>query len=216
VTRSRRPRAPRPSGRSWRGRSGPAGRTRRCRRHGPGRRSRPPASSPNWTPRASASSPTPSAARTRPVWRVLSGASLGTAPAGSVLIASLTATLLAGVQQNPAVPPEVSQKADVRLSSGAPFLSDGDLESALDKAGVTGETAAAIGCARCESRLRSSRSSRRRRCSFLSGSRLDSRHRRRPTPNTGHPISTARAVTTYRVGHPVRSSDSFPNAVARC
>jgi hypothetical protein len=89
-------------------RSGPAGRTRRCRRHGPGRRSRPPASSPNWTPRASASSPTPSAARTRPVWRVLSGASLGTAPAGSVLIASLTATLLAGVQQNPAVPPEVT------------------------------------------------------------------------------------------------------------
>jgi MFS family permease len=72
------------------------------------------------------------------------GASLGTALAGSVLIASLTATLLAGIEQNPAVPPEVSQKADVRLSSGVPFISDADLESALDEAGVTGDTAAAI------------------------------------------------------------------------
>ena len=72
------------------------------------------------------------------------GASLGTALAGSVLIASLTATLLAGIEQNPAVPPEVSQKADVQLSSGVPFISDADLESALDEAGVTGDTAAAI------------------------------------------------------------------------
>jgi MFS family permease len=85
------------------------------------------------------------------------GASLGTALAGSVLIASLTATLLAGIQQNPAVPPEVSRQADVRLSSGVPFVSDADLESALEQAGVTGETAAAIGDENATARLRALR-----------------------------------------------------------
>jgi hypothetical protein len=72
------------------------------------------------------------------------GASLGTALAGSVLIASLTASLMAGIQQNPAVPPEVRERADVRLASGVPFLSDADLESALAGAGVTEDAASAI------------------------------------------------------------------------
>ena len=72
------------------------------------------------------------------------GASLGTALAGSVLIASLTASLVAGIQENPAVPPEVRRKADVELSSGVPFLSDADAEAALEDAGVTGGTASAI------------------------------------------------------------------------
>jgi MFS family permease len=72
------------------------------------------------------------------------GASLGTALAGSVLIASLTASLVAGIQQNPAVPPEVRQQATVQLSSGVPFLSDADARSALEQAGVTGDTASAI------------------------------------------------------------------------
>jgi hypothetical protein len=64
------------------------------------------------------------------------GTSLGTALAGSVLIARLTATLLTGIQQNPAVPGSVSKQADVRPASGVPFLSDDDLGSALEKAGV--------------------------------------------------------------------------------
>jgi hypothetical protein len=72
------------------------------------------------------------------------GASLGTALAGSVLIASLTATLVAGIQQNPAVPPEVRQQAEVELSDGVPFLSDADTEAALEQAGVSGTTASAI------------------------------------------------------------------------
>jgi MFS family permease len=72
------------------------------------------------------------------------GASLGTALAGSVLIASLTATLVAGIQQNPAVPPEVRQQAELELSGGVPFLSDADAEAALEQAGVSGETASAI------------------------------------------------------------------------
>jgi hypothetical protein len=104
------------------------------------------------------------------------GASLGTALAGSVLIASLTATLLTGIDQNPAVPPEVRQRADVQLASGVPFLSDADLESALDEAGVTGERLRRSSgrtrrpaCARFEVRLPSSRSSPRWPCSSLGG-----------------------------------------------
>jgi MFS family permease len=72
------------------------------------------------------------------------GASLGTALAGSVLIASLTATVLTGIEENPAVPPEVSRQAQTQLSSGVPFVSDADLESALAEAGVSGATAEAI------------------------------------------------------------------------
>jgi len=72
------------------------------------------------------------------------GASLGTALAGSVLIASLTATLVAGIQENPAVPPEVRQQAELELSGGVPFMSDADVESALAEAGVSGATASAI------------------------------------------------------------------------
>ena len=72
------------------------------------------------------------------------GASLGTALAGSVLIASLTATLAAGIQQNPAVPQEVRQQAEVQLSAGVPFLSDADAEKAQEKAGVSDQATAAI------------------------------------------------------------------------
>jgi MFS family permease len=72
------------------------------------------------------------------------GASLGTALAGSILIASLTATLLTGIEQNPAVPPDVRERADVQLAGGVPFLSDADLRSALDTAGVEAGAAAAI------------------------------------------------------------------------
>jgi MFS family permease len=72
------------------------------------------------------------------------GASLGTALAGSVLIASLTATLLTGIEENPAVPQSVSQQATVELASGVPFISDADAEEALDAAGVEPEVAAAV------------------------------------------------------------------------
>jgi MFS family permease len=85
------------------------------------------------------------------------GASLGTALAGSVLIASLTATLVSGIQQNPAVPPEVRQQADLNLSSGVPFLSDADAASALEQAGVTGDTASAIVDENATARLRALR-----------------------------------------------------------
>ena len=67
------------------------------------------------------------------------GASLGTALAGSLLIAMLTASFLTGIEQNPAVPPEVAAQANVELAGGIPFISDADLEEALTNAGVSAE-----------------------------------------------------------------------------
>ena len=72
------------------------------------------------------------------------GASIGTALAGSVLIAGLTTSFLTGIQQNPAVPADVKSQANVQLASGAPFISDADLQAALDRAGVNQETTTAI------------------------------------------------------------------------
>jgi EmrB/QacA subfamily drug resistance transporter len=72
------------------------------------------------------------------------GASIGTALAGSVLIASLTASFLSGIARNPDVPPEVVTKADTQLSSGAPFVSNTDLEAALRQAGLDEQATGAI------------------------------------------------------------------------
>jgi MFS family permease len=72
------------------------------------------------------------------------GASIGTALAGAVLISALTASFLSGVQNNPAVPKDLSAKAQVELAGGAPFISDIDLKTALDKAGVPPKTADAV------------------------------------------------------------------------
>jgi hypothetical protein len=72
------------------------------------------------------------------------GASLGTALAGSVLIAALTASFLSGIAENPDVPPEVVNQANVQLASGIQFISDADLESALQAAGVDEPTAEAV------------------------------------------------------------------------
>src|SRR6266498_5835668 len=72
------------------------------------------------------------------------GASIGTALAGAVLISTLTASFLTGIEQNPAVPAEVTANATVELAAGIPFVSDADLQTALDDAGVPQATADAI------------------------------------------------------------------------
>jgi MFS family permease len=72
------------------------------------------------------------------------GASLGTALAGSVLIATLTTSVIAGIQSNPAVPPQVASAANVQLAPGVPFISDADLDRALLEAGVPATTADAV------------------------------------------------------------------------
>ena len=61
-----------------------------------------------------------------------------------MLIASLTAAFLSGIAQNPAVPKEVTTQATTQLAAGAPFMSDAQLQVALDKANVPPETSAAI------------------------------------------------------------------------
>jgi hypothetical protein len=72
------------------------------------------------------------------------GASIGTALAGSILIAGLTSSFLTGIQQNPAVPDSVKAQANVELAGGVPFISDADLQAALDQAEVSEDTATAI------------------------------------------------------------------------
>jgi len=72
------------------------------------------------------------------------GASIGTALAGAVLISALTASFLTGVQNNPAVPQNVANQAQVQLAGGAEFISEKDLRAALDDAGVPAATADAI------------------------------------------------------------------------
>jgi MFS family permease len=73
------------------------------------------------------------------------GASLGTALAGSLLIATLTSSFLANVQQSDAIPESAKQQAEVELAGGVPFVSDADLEAALEQANAsTASTDAAL------------------------------------------------------------------------
>jgi MFS family permease len=72
------------------------------------------------------------------------GASIGTAFAGAVLISALTASFFSGIRDNPDIPKKVSAQAEVELAAGVPFVSDADLEKALDEAGVPSKTADAV------------------------------------------------------------------------
>jgi EmrB/QacA subfamily drug resistance transporter len=72
------------------------------------------------------------------------GAALGTALVGAVLISSLSAGLLQGVQSNTAIPASVKTEASVKLANGVPFISDTDLRRELADASVPQTTADAI------------------------------------------------------------------------
>jgi hypothetical protein len=72
------------------------------------------------------------------------GISLGTALAGSVLIAALTTSFIAGIQQNPDVPEDVQSAASVELAAGVPFISDTDLEAAMQEAGASDDLTQAV------------------------------------------------------------------------
>jgi MFS family permease len=87
------------------------------------------------------------------------GASIGTALAGAVLIATLTTSVATGIQDNPAVPAQVKSAAEVQLSGGVPFVSDADLEKALEEAGVPPDAADAIKDENAKARLAALRSS---------------------------------------------------------
>jgi MFS family permease len=86
------------------------------------------------------------------------GASLGTALAGSLLIATLTSAFLTNVQQSQAIPASAKEQAQVELAGGIPFISDADLEAALDETGATSEAADAAVDAYADARLAGLRS----------------------------------------------------------
>ena len=86
------------------------------------------------------------------------GASLGTALAGSLLIATLTSAFLTNVQQSEAIPATVKEQAAVELAGGVPFVSDADLQAALDEAAVDPTTTEAALDAYSEARLAGLRS----------------------------------------------------------
>jgi MFS family permease len=74
------------------------------------------------------------------------GASLGTAIAGSILISTVTAAFVANIQTSAAIPQSVKSQAQVELAGGVPFISDADLEAALDRAGASSSASdAAVG-----------------------------------------------------------------------
>jgi MFS family permease len=81
------------------------------------------------------------------------GISIGTALAGAVLMSALTASFFTGIASNPAVPNDLTSKAQTELTSGVPFISDADLEQALDDAGVSPKTADAVVDENADARL---------------------------------------------------------------
>ncbi len=72
------------------------------------------------------------------------GASLGTALAGAILISALTTAFFSGIQNNPAIPDDLAVNAQTQLATGVPFVSDKDLQKALDDANVPAEAASAV------------------------------------------------------------------------
>ena len=72
------------------------------------------------------------------------GAAIGTALAGAILISALTGAFFSGVQNNPAIPDNLVVNAQAQLATGVPFVSDKQLQKALDDANVPPETAKAV------------------------------------------------------------------------
>ena len=70
-----------------------------------------------------------------------------------MLISALSTSFFTGIEENPDVPKQVSTQAEVKLGGGVPFISDAQLQNALDQAGVDEATATAIISENEESRL---------------------------------------------------------------
>jgi len=68
------------------------------------------------------------------------GASMGTALAGSIMIAAVAASFQTNIVNSDAIPNRVKDEAQVKLAGGVPFVSDADLENALDEAGASRRT----------------------------------------------------------------------------
>ena len=81
------------------------------------------------------------------------GASLGTALAGSVMIAALSSSFIANIQASAAIPDSAKSQASVKLASGVPFISDADLNAALEEAGASNSTSEAAVTAYQDARI---------------------------------------------------------------
>jgi len=81
------------------------------------------------------------------------GASMGTALIGSVLIATLSSVALAGVADSPTVSDAVKSQVSTELVGGVPFISDAQLTTALESAGVSQSDADAISEINANARL---------------------------------------------------------------
>ncbi|MEN0134403.1 MAG: MFS transporter [Rhodococcus sp. (in: high G+C Gram-positive bacteria)] len=81
------------------------------------------------------------------------GASLGTALIGSLLLATLTTSVIDGIEDNPDVPIAVQEQASTELAAGVPFLSTTQLQGALADAGVAQTTADAVVAVNEDARL---------------------------------------------------------------
>jgi MFS family permease len=64
------------------------------------------------------------------------GISIGTALTGAIVIAALSTSLLTGIEGHSQIPAPVQARATTNLGGGAPFISDKELETALDEAHV--------------------------------------------------------------------------------
>jgi predicted MFS family arabinose efflux permease len=81
------------------------------------------------------------------------GASMGTALAGALLIAAMSTAFLNNIESSDAIPSSVKSQAQVKLAGGVPFISDADLQEALDKAHVSSSESDAAVAAYQEGRI---------------------------------------------------------------
>jgi EmrB/QacA subfamily drug resistance transporter len=68
------------------------------------------------------------------------GASMGTALAGSLMIAAVAAAFLTNIQRNPEIPNRVKSNAQTELTGSVPFISDADFKAAMKDAGASSKT----------------------------------------------------------------------------
>jgi MFS family permease len=68
------------------------------------------------------------------------GASMGTALAGSLMIAAVSNAFLTNILQNPAIPDRVKSGAQTELAGSVPFISDADFKTAMKEAGASSRT----------------------------------------------------------------------------
>ncbi|QMU69131.1 MFS transporter [Streptacidiphilus sp. P02-A3a] len=81
------------------------------------------------------------------------GSSIGTALAGSLMIAVLTTSFLSSIEQNPGIPAAAKSQVAEQLTGSVPFLSDSQIRTALQKSGTSSELTSAAVDANAEARL---------------------------------------------------------------